>query len=81
MTLTVKAEMASNSGIGISILVSVEETATLLRIGRTTAYELVMCGRIQSVKVGRRRLVLREGIERYVDELVRTQNELSSNAR
>ena len=47
----------------------------LLRIGRTTAYELVMRGRIQSVKVGRRRLVLREGIQRYVDELARTQDE------
>ena len=59
------------------MLVSVEEAATMLRIGRTTAYELVMSGQIQSVKVGRRRLVLREGIQRYVDELLRTQEDSS----
>jgi excisionase family DNA binding protein len=39
----------------------------LLRIGRTTAYELVMSGKLQSVKVGRRRLVVRDGVRRYVE--------------
>ena len=75
MTLSVNPKVSSNLGIGLSILVSVEEAATLLRIGRTTAYELVMSGRIQSVKVGRRRLIHRQGLECYVDELVRVQDE------
>ena len=75
MTQSVNPKVSSNTGIGLSILVSVEEAATLLRIGRTTAYELVMRGHIQSVTVGRRRLALREGIKRYVDELVRAQDE------
>jgi len=76
MTLSVNPKVSSNTGIGLSILVSVEEAAMLLRIGRTTAYELVMSGRIQSVKVGRRRLISRQELERYVDELVRVQDEL-----
>src|SRR5579863_8878264 len=63
----------SKSQIGWPMLVTVEEAAGLLRIGRTTAYELVMSGRIQSVKVGRRRLVVRDGVGRYVDELLRAQ--------
>ena len=55
------------------LLLTVEEAARLLRIGRTTTYELVMRGRLQSVKVGRRRLVVREGLNRYVTELLASQ--------
>ena len=40
------------------LLLSVEEAADVLRLGRTRTYELVMTKRIQSVKVGRRRLVV-----------------------
>jgi excisionase family DNA binding protein len=45
----------------------------LVSVGRTTAYELVMRGTLQSVKVGRRRLLVREGIDRYVAELLAQQ--------
>jgi excisionase family DNA binding protein len=74
MRLPVDPIEFSKSQIGWPMLVTVEEAAWLLRIGRTTAYELVMSGKIQSVKVGRRRLVVREGIQDYVDELLRTQS-------
>ena len=63
----------SSSLMGLSQLVTVEEAATLLRIGRTTTYELVMRGTLQSVKIGRRRLVVREGLNHYVSELLATQ--------
>jgi excisionase family DNA binding protein len=55
--------------IGPPLLLTVEEAATSLRIGRTRTYQLVMAGRIQSVKLGRRRLVVRAGLERFVHEL------------
>ena len=74
MRLAIDTEELPLSRIGNPVLVTVEEAAELLRIGRTTAYELVMSGKLQSVKVGRRRLVVRDGVGRYVDELVRTQN-------
>lgn len=58
---------------GLSVLLTVEEAAALLRLGRTTTFELVMRGDIQSVKIGRRRLVVREGLDQYVAELLRSQ--------
>jgi excisionase family DNA binding protein len=61
-------------GNGLSLLVTVEEAAQMLNIGRTNAYQLVMSGQIQSVKIGRRRLVVRAGVQNFVDELVRTQS-------
>ena len=70
--------VAVQSGVDMAfcdspLLLTVEEAARLLRIGRTTTYELVMRGRLQSVKVGRRRLVVREGLNRYVTELLASQ--------
>ena len=59
------------SGIcGRTLLLTVEEAASLLRLGRTSTYELVMRGQIQSVRIGRRRLVVREGLDRYVSQLL-----------
>ena len=58
---------------GLSVLLTVEEAAELLRLGRTRTFELVMRGNIQSVKIGRRRLVVREGLDRYVTELLASQ--------
>ena len=77
MNLPIHAEELSESQIGNPVLVTVEEAAGLLRIGRTTAYELVI-GKLQSVKVGRRRLVVRDGVGRYVNELLRTQNAIEA---
>jgi excisionase family DNA binding protein len=56
-----------------TILLSVEETADLLGLGRTHTYELVMSGKISSVKIGRRRLVVRDGLQDFVGELQRAQ--------
>ena len=74
MRLPIDSDKGSMSQFGYPMLVTVEEAAMLLRIGRTTAYELVMSGKLKSVKVGRRRLVVRDGIRDYVGELLRTQN-------
>jgi len=49
--------------------VSVEEAAALLGIGRTLAYQLVFAHELRSVKVGRRRLVIRASIEEYLSRL------------
>ena len=58
------------SDSGQSLLLTVEEAAELLRIGRTRTFELVMRGEIQSVKIGRRRLVVRDGLRKYVSDLL-----------
>jgi excisionase family DNA binding protein len=48
------------------LLLSVEEAADVLRLGRTRISELVMTNRIQSVKAGRRRLVVRTSLLDFV---------------
>jgi excisionase family DNA binding protein len=55
------------------LLLSVEEAADVLRLGRTGTYELVMTGKIQSIKVGRRRLVVRSSLHDFVQTLLREQ--------
>jgi excisionase family DNA binding protein len=55
---------------GLSLLLTVEEAAEMLRIGRTRTYELVMSGRITSVKIGRSRLVVRASLQEFVERLV-----------
>jgi excisionase family DNA binding protein len=62
-------------GLDPSLLLTVEESAILLRLGRTQTYELIMRGKIQSVKIGRRRLVVRNGLDNYVAGLLGEQGE------
>lgn len=54
------------------VTVSVEQAAALLGVGRTVAYGLVLGGQLRSVKIGRRRLVIRASIEEYVARLEAT---------
>lgn len=56
------------------LLLSVEEAADVLRLGRTRTYELVMTRKIQSVKVGRRRLVVRSSLFDFVQTLLLEQD-------
>ncbi|MFI4971033.1 MAG: helix-turn-helix domain-containing protein [Hyphomicrobiales bacterium] len=63
----------SDVGLDLSLLLTVEEAAILLRLGRTQTYELVMRGKVPSVKIGRRRLVVREGLRTYVSTLLEEQ--------
>ena len=51
------------------LLVTVEEAARLLGIGRTTMFELIGSGEIKSIRLGRRRLISRTTLETFVDEL------------
>ena len=55
------------------LLLSVEAAADVLRLGRTRTYELVMAKRIQSVQVGRRRLVIRTSLLDFVQALLLEQ--------
>lgn len=52
------------------VLVTVEEMAQMLSIGRTVAWELVRKRQIKSVKIGRTRRVPLTAIEAYIDWLM-----------
>src|SRR3954470_12466498 len=48
------------------LLLTPEEPATLLRVGRTTVYALMKAGDLRPVHIGRRFQPARDKIERYV---------------
>lgn len=54
----------------MKMLVTVEEMATMLGIGRTVAWELVRTRKIRSVKIGRTRRVPLTEVEAYVASLM-----------
>lgn len=52
------------------LLISVEEAAQILGIGRTHAYALVKWKMIKSVKIGRTRRVVLSSLNEYVKQLL-----------
>lgn len=48
------------------LLLTVPEAAELLRISRNLAYELVTQGRIPHIRLGRRVLIPRQGLENWI---------------
>jgi excisionase family DNA binding protein len=65
--------------IASAVLLTVEEAAQRLSIGRTTMYSLVSTGAIESVTIGRLRRVPCECLEKYVSSL-RTSGQSESAA-
>ncbi len=55
-------------------LLTVEEAARRLQIGRTTCYSLIRSGELESVPVGRLRRVPADAIPEYVARLRRAQS-------
>lgn len=54
---------------GTPLLLTPEEAATLLRIGRTTMYALMKAGDLHPVHIGRSCRISRVELERYVHRL------------
>jgi excisionase family DNA binding protein len=61
------------TNLSFAPLLTIEEAAAFLKIGRTNTYGLVMAGQIQSVKIGRRRLVVTSSILAFIDRLLEEQ--------
>ena len=55
------------AGPNESLLLTPEEAARLLRIGRTTVYALMKAGDLRPVHIGRSCRLARAGLERYVN--------------
>lgn len=58
-------------------LLTIDEACSALNIGRTKTYELVMSGRLESIKIGSRRLIAVASIARYI----RDQLHVDADAR
>lgn len=55
------------------LLLTVEEAAQSLGIGRTTMYGLIKAGQISSVRIGQLRRVPANAVAAYVDQLTSQQ--------
>ncbi len=62
-----RAEMAPANGP--DRLLSIDEAAGMLGIGRSRLYAEIGAGRVRAVKVGRRRLIPTGAIAAYINEL------------
>jgi excisionase family DNA binding protein len=58
----------SEDGI-LRLLLTVEEAAECLGIGRTLMYTLVKEGKVESIQIGRLRRIPAEALPRYLDQL------------
>lgn len=56
-----------------SLTMTIAEAQAELRISRSRLYELVRCGKLPSVKIGRSRRILRSGLEAFLDQLIQEQ--------
>jgi excisionase family DNA binding protein len=54
----------------MKVLVSVDEAAAMLSLGRTLVWELVRKKELRSVKVGRTRRILVSSVHEYVEKLL-----------
>lgn len=59
--------------VPIKLLLTVEEAAQALGLGRTVFYELMMRGKIASVKIGYARRVPFSALQAFVQELLEEQ--------
>jgi excisionase family DNA binding protein len=64
--------MTEQSNAAVSLLLTVEEAAARLRIGRTSMYELLRSGAVDSVPIGRLRRIRPADLEKYVAGLAVT---------
>ncbi|KLL09987.1 MULTISPECIES: helix-turn-helix domain-containing protein [Protofrankia] len=51
------------------LLLTAAEAAAVLGVGRSTVYELMAAGQIESVRIGRSRRIPRVALVAYVDRL------------
>lgn len=61
--------MTQNSLPAASLLVTPEEAAKVLRIGRSKIYELIASGALKSVRIGRSRRIRWGDLQAFVDSL------------
>lgn len=54
----------------MKVLISVEEAAAMLSLGRTLVYQLVMRGELRSIKIGGARRVIVSSLHEYIGRQV-----------
>ena len=52
----------------LPLTLTVEEASQILRVGRNTAYELVRCGKLPSVRAGKQIRIPRQALLDYLSQ-------------
>ena len=52
----------------LPLILSVDELAKLLGLGRNTAYDLIRCGRIRSVRIGHKIKIPKDSLLEFLQE-------------
>lgn len=55
------------------LLLTVDEAADMLSLGRTYVYQLVMCNKIASVKLGRKRRIPISALQDFISQHITLQ--------
>jgi excisionase family DNA binding protein len=72
--------MSPSNGSTVRLLLTVEEAANRLGIGRTLMYTLVKDGEVESVHIGRLRRIPADALPRYLEQLRATSPHLDDSA-
>jgi len=59
------------------LLLKPEDAARLLGISRSTVFDLIAHGKIESLKIGRSRRILQSEIEKFIGDLIQGQSTTS----
>lgn len=52
----------------LPLTLTVEEAGQVLRVGRNTAYDLVRCGQLRSIKVGKQIRIPKQALLEYLGQ-------------
>lgn len=50
------------------IVISIKDAAKALSLGRTSIYALINCGRLETIKLGRRTLIKTDSLRRIISD-------------
>lgn len=65
-----KGDNADSSSSTAKVLLTTTEAAAVLGIGRTSLYELIRSGKLETIKIGRRRLIPATAIPKLITTLI-----------
>jgi excisionase family DNA binding protein len=67
VTTAVPLPQAATAQTSTPILVSIKEASRLIGIGNTRIYELINVGALETMRIGRRRMIRYSSIQNFVD--------------
>jgi excisionase family DNA binding protein len=62
---------SADAGARSPVLLTIEETRTVLRISRWSLYQLINRNRLKTIRIGQRRLIAADDLREFLDELRR----------